>query len=51
MRGALASSKKVPTKEAIASLELVTIQDLSDKSKAIPSQHDYDILVETSVIS
>lgn len=33
MRGAIASGKKIPTREAIAALEIVKIDDLSDKSK------------------
>jgi hypothetical protein len=35
MRGAIASGKKIPTREAIATLEVVKIGDLSDKSKSI----------------
>jgi hypothetical protein len=35
MRGAVASGKKIPTREAIATLEVVKIGDLSDKSKSI----------------
>ena len=33
MRGALANSKKLPTKEALASLEKVKLEDLADSDK------------------
>jgi hypothetical protein len=33
MRGAIASGKKIPTREAIAALEIVKVDDLPDKSK------------------
>ena len=35
MRGAMASGKKIPTREAIAALEIVKVDDLPDKSKLI----------------
>jgi hypothetical protein len=35
MRGAIASGKKIPTREAIAALEIVKVDDLPDKSKLI----------------
>jgi len=35
-RGHLVSGKKVPTKEAIASLEVVNLEDLKDDSKPLP---------------
>lgn len=33
MRGALANSKKLPTKEALASLEKVKVEDLPERDK------------------
>jgi hypothetical protein len=35
MRGAIASGKKIPTREAIAALEIVKVDDLPDKSKLL----------------
>ena len=38
-RGHLVSGKKVPTKEAIASLEAVKLEDLKDDSKPLSCTH------------
>jgi hypothetical protein len=34
MRGALAAGKKVPSKEALASLEIVKLEDLEDNGRS-----------------